>query len=203
MKLSQNFFNEFDYYLTPSEMIEFLYCKRFIYFMKCLGIEQYEEKRYKVQKGREIHGKKEMENKDYLRNKIDVVEKHISVDLYSKEYKIKGKVDEVLTLKDGSLAPLDYKFSEYNDLVFTTSKIQMVMYSIMIAEMYKLQVNKSYLVYCRSNNLVKEIEITEKDIKIVKNDITEYEKVLNGYFPPATKSKAKCVDCCYRNICVR
>jgi hypothetical protein len=55
IKSSQNFFNENQYYITPSEIIEFLYCKRFIYFMKCLGIRQYEEKRYKVQKGREIH----------------------------------------------------------------------------------------------------------------------------------------------------
>ena len=50
-------------------MIEFLYCKRFIYYMKCLGIKQYEDKRYKVEKGRELHRKKENENKDYLRKK--------------------------------------------------------------------------------------------------------------------------------------
>ena len=49
MKSFQNSFNEFNYYITPSDIIEFLYCKRFIYYMKCLGIEQYEEKRYKVQ----------------------------------------------------------------------------------------------------------------------------------------------------------
>ncbi len=70
MKLSQSFFNENQYYITPSEIIEFLYCKRFIYFMKCLGIRQYEEKRYKVQKGREIHEKREKENRDYLRKKL-------------------------------------------------------------------------------------------------------------------------------------
>ena len=93
MKSYQNSFNEFQYYITPSDMIEFLYCKRFIYYMKCLGIKQYEDKRYKVEKGRELHRKKENENKDYLRKKLGVVDKKINIDLYSDKYKIKGKVD--------------------------------------------------------------------------------------------------------------
>ena len=59
MKSSQNSFDEFEYYITPSDMIEFLYCKRFIYYMKGLAIPQFEENRFKVQKGREVHSKKE------------------------------------------------------------------------------------------------------------------------------------------------
>ena len=58
MKSSQSFFNEFDYYITPSELIEFNYCKRFTYYMKCLNVPQFEENRFKVQKGKEIHSKK-------------------------------------------------------------------------------------------------------------------------------------------------
>ena len=107
MKLSQNSFDEFEYYITPSDMIEFLYCRRFIYYMKCLSIPQFEENRFKVQKGREVHEKKESQNKQYLRKKLGVVDKQIDVDLYSKKFKIKGIVDEVVTLEDGSKAPLD------------------------------------------------------------------------------------------------
>ena len=54
MKSSQSFFDEFDYYITPSELIEFNYCKRFTYYMKCLNVPQFEENRFKVQKGKEI-----------------------------------------------------------------------------------------------------------------------------------------------------
>ena len=81
MKLSQNSFDEFEYYITPSDMIEFLYCRRFIYYMKCLSIPQFEENRFKVQKGREVHEKKESQNKQYLRKKLGVVDKQIDVDL--------------------------------------------------------------------------------------------------------------------------
>ena len=98
MKLSQNSFNEYDYYITPSEIIEFLYCRRFTYFMKCLGIRQYEENRYKVQIGREIHERREQQNRDYLRKKIGSCKKEISVNLVSRTLCIRGKVDEVHTL---------------------------------------------------------------------------------------------------------
>ncbi len=203
MKSSQSSFNEFHYYITPSDMIEFQYCKRFIYYMKCLGIQQYEEKRYKVQKGREIHQKKENENKDYLRKKLGVLEKKINVDLFSEEYKIKGKVDEVLTLEDGTMAALDYKFAEFDEVIYSTYKTQMLMYSLMIKEMYEKNVKKGYLIYCRSKNSVKEIDIKEKDIKNLKKSINEYYKIVQGYYPNATKNKARCIDCCYRNICIK
>ena len=203
MKSYQNSFNEFQYYITPSDMIEFFYCKRFIYYMKCLGIKQYEDKRYKVEKGRELHRKKENENKDYLRKKLGVVDKKINIDLYSDKYKIKGKVDEVLIFDDNTMAPLDYKFAEFNDILYSTYKTQMLMYSLMIEELYNCKVNKAYLVYTRSRNMVKEIEINKKDLDKLKKDISEYTKVIEGYYPKGSKSKARCLDCCYRNICIK
>ena len=171
--------------------------------MKCLGIKQYEDKRYKVEKGRELHRKKENENKDYLRKKLGVVDKKINIDLYSDKQKIKGKVDEVLIFDDNTMAPLDYKFAEFNDILYSTYKTQMLMYSLMIEELYNCKVNKAYLVYTRSRNMVKEIEINKKDLDKLKKDISEYTKVIEGYYPKGSKSKARCLDCCYRNICIK
>lgn len=203
MKSYQSSFNEFSYYITPSDIIEFLYCKRFIYYIKCLGIQQYEDKRYKVQKGREIHDKKENENKEYLRKKLGVIKKDINVSLYSEKYKIKGKVDEVLTLEDNTMAALDYKFAEYEEIVYSTYKTQILMYSIMISEMYNVDVKKGYLVYCRSKNFIKEIDIDKNDIKKLEKYIKEYQRVMQGYYPSATRNKSRCIDCCYRNICIK
>ena len=200
MKSYQNSFNEFQYYITPSDMIEFLYCKRFIYYMKCLGIKQYEDKRYKVEKGRELHRKKENENKDYLRKKLGVVDKKINIDLYSDKYKIKGKVDEVLIFDDNTMAPLDYKFAEFNDILYSTYKTQMLMYSLMIEELYNCKVNKAYLVYSPAH--IEEIARGSIEGKL-KKDISEYTKVIEGYYPKGSKSKARCLDCCYRNICIK
>ncbi len=77
--------------ITPSIVIEYLYCPRFIYFMKVLNIAQNEESRYKVTKGREVHRYKELTNIDYLRKQIKVTEKLREQDLYSDRYNIHEK----------------------------------------------------------------------------------------------------------------
>lgn len=203
MKLSQRFFDETQNYITPSELKGFLYCKRFVYFSKALGIEQSTKNRYKVQKGRDVHEQKEMTNKEYLRKNIEVSDKKIAVELFSKEYKLKGIVDEVLTLSDGTMAPLDYKFAVYEDVVYETYKTQLVMYALMISETFEKTVEKGYIVYTRSNNFLKEIDITSDDVEKLKNDIKAYSLVASGYFPNVKKSEAKCLDCCYNNICIK
>lgn len=203
MKSSPNFFNENQYYITPSEVIEFLYCKRFIYFMKCLGIRQYEENRYKVQKGRIIHENREKENREYLRKRLNVVSKEIDVSLVSNTLKTRGKVDEVLTLGDGTMAPLDYKFAEYDDIVYSTYLTQIVMYGLMIEEIYDKLVKRGFIVYCRNGYTVKEIEITNKLKDEVKTILKEFVAVTEGYFPKSTKYKSRCIDCCYKNICIK
>jgi len=62
-------------YVTASVLLEYLFCPRFIYFMNCLCIDQNEDKRYKVRKGREVHEGKLRVNTDYLRRRIGSVGK--------------------------------------------------------------------------------------------------------------------------------
>ena len=57
--------------ITPSEVMEYLYCPRFIYFMLVLQIPQKEEQRYKVQRGRKAHDRKTKINKKYFLFLID------------------------------------------------------------------------------------------------------------------------------------
>jgi CRISPR-associated exonuclease Cas4 len=201
MKLCQNSFSEFEEYVTPSDIIEFLYCPRFTYFIKNLSIRQYEENRFKVQIGREKHLDKKHQTVNQIRKRIGGVSKEQEKYLVSKQYGLKGIVDEVYLLNDGSYAPLDYKFAEYKDKEFETYKTQMALYALVIEDVYKTRVNKFFLVYLRSKNLLKEIEFDDKLRKKCVKHVDDYKKVIRGYFPKATGSKARCIDCCYRNIC--
>ncbi len=54
--------------LTPTDLLEYIWCPRFTWFMNVQHIPQHEETRYKVLKGREIHARRENENKSYLRS---------------------------------------------------------------------------------------------------------------------------------------
>lgn len=189
--------------ITPSEIIEHLFCPRYTYFMNCLNIPQHEELRYKVLKGRELHERREKTNVDYLRKRLGCVNKEISVYVASKKLGVRGIIDEVLYLSDGTLAPLDYKYAEYNDFVFRTHRIQSTVYALLIMENYKKNVSKGFICYTRGNNKIKEIIYTEKDFNFAKEIISEiFDIIMKGYFPKKTSWPNRCIDCCYRNICV-
>jgi len=172
--------------------------------MHCLNIPQHEEKRFKVLMGREVHEKKARLNKEYLRKKIGCVKRENLVYLVSERYHLKGEVDEVLFLKDGMLAPLDYKFTEYKDRLYRTHRIQSILYGLLIMDNYGLEVKKGFLCYIRSKNLIKEIIFSKRDFEKVNEIIREMLFIIqDGYFPKGTSYKVRCVDCCYKNICLK
>lgn len=189
--------------ITPSEVIEHLYCPRFTYFMNCLNIPQHEELRYKVLKGRELHERKEDTNREYLRKRLGCMNKEISVYLASKSLGVRGIIDEVLHLDDGTMAPLDYKYAEYSDFTFDTHKVQSVLYALLIMENYGKAVNRGFICYEKSGHKVKEILYSDKDFCYAKDVVAEiFRVILKGYYPKKTRWQNRCVDCCYRNICV-
>jgi len=189
--------------ITPSEVIEHLYCPRFTYFMNCLNIPQHEELRYKVLKGRELHERREKENRDYIRKRLGCIDKDISVYIASKTIGVRGIIDEVLYLSDGTLAPLDYKYTEYTDYTFDTHKVQSTLYALLIIENYQKSVKKGFICYAKSSNKIKEIIYSEKDFWYAKKIVEEiFNVTLKGYYPKKTRWLNRCIDCCYRNICV-
>lgn len=201
-KISANTITE--RYITASLLMEYLYCPRFIFFIDCLCIPEREEKRKKVLIGRELHKERAKTNIDYLRKRIGCVEKEINVYLSSKDLKIHGEVDEVLTLSDGTMAPLDYKFSEYREFTFRTHRYQSIFYGLLIKENYKKEVKRGFICYTRSKNLLKEIQIKKENFEVLKNYIKEIIKIrFYSFFPKSAKNKMKCIDCAYRNICIK
>jgi len=190
-------------YVTPSEIIEYLYCPRFVYFMNCLGIDQHEEQRYKVLKGREIHQERRATNIDYLRKRLGCVGKDLDGYMSSNNHHLRGKEDDVLYLADGTLAPLDYKYADYRDTIYRTHKYQSALYAILIKETYHKEVLRGFICYVRSKNKVREVCYTENDFATAQEIVNEMLKIMQtGYFPKRTKYQIRCIDCCYRNICV-
>jgi CRISPR-associated exonuclease Cas4 len=188
--------------ITPSQIIEYLFCPRFTYFEYVLCIPQYEERHYKVEKGRNMHALKMIRNKDYIRKKIAATGKH--TDQYLANNMIRGKIDEVLELADGSMAPLDYKYAMYKDRVYDTYKTQLFCYAWLIEENFNKPVKKGFLVYTRSKNKLVEISIEDKDKDRVKQAGSDIINIISqNIFPKATRYKKKCVTCTYRNICIK
>lgn len=188
--------------ITPSDVIQYLYCPRFTYFEYVLAIPQFEEKSYKAMRGRELHDYKQNVNKDYLRKKIGVTEKH--QEQYLTNGFLRGKVDEVLELDDGTAAPLDYKFAKYKDRVFNTYKTQLYCYAWLIEDNFSISVDRGYLVYTRSKNKLVEVPVTTESKEKVRAAAHEIIDIISqNRFPGATRYKKRCRGCTYRNICIK
>ena len=188
--------------ITTSDVIEYLFCPRFVYFIHCLRIPQREGRLIKVQKGRVVHKSKEKTNLGYLRKSYSVSDKLVGVYLNSKKYRIRGVMDEVLFFDDGSASPLDYKFAKYTSKVFRTYKYQSALYGLMIAEHFKRPVYKGYLCYTRSGNKIVEVPFNGKLFQQVCYVVDSVLSVIQKEtVPEPTGSRKRCVDCCYRRIC--
>jgi CRISPR-associated exonuclease Cas4 len=188
--------------LTPSHIIQYLYCPRFTFFEYVLAIPQYEEKNYKVMRGRELHDRKLEQNKEYLRKRIGAVDKHL--DQYLTNDLIRGRIDEVLVLANGTLAPLDYKFAMYDNKIYETYRTQLYCYAWLIEQNFGVRVTRGYLVYVRSKNHLQEVPIAVEDIAAVRSAARQIlEIVQKNIYPSGTKMRKKCEHCTYRNICTQ
>ena len=188
--------------VTPSDIIQYRYCPRFIYFERCLRISQHEETKHKVMAGRHVHDERLEQNKGYLRKRLGVVAK--LEDVYLANDWLRGRVDEVLTLGDGTMAPLDYKFAEWKGWVYETYFVQVLCYAVLIEHAFAKPVTRGYIVYTRSKSRVETVEVGEVGKALVREQAEAIVEITEtGRFPRATKSKRRCEECTYRNICPR
>jgi len=191
-----------EFSLTASYLLEYLFCPRFTYFEKVLCIPEHQEKRFKVQQGRDVHEKVRKMNPGYLRKKLNVVDKKSDVYLSGGSGAFRGIVDEILFLDDGSAAPLDYKYAEYKQRTFRNHRFQLFFYARLIQENFDVPVNRGFVIYTRSKNRLVEIPIREKDFQELDKIIGEVVMVVQKCrYPDPTPYKQRCADCCYANIC--
>ena len=190
-------------FITPSDVMEYLFCPRFVYYMNVLKVDQHEHRRVLVNKGRDIHTLKLVQNKEHLRARVGAIDKYQDVYISSQTHKLVGRVDEVLILDDGTAAPLDYKYAFWQDKLYKTIKTQQVLYAILIEDNFRLPVHRAFVVYIRSKNHLETIIINQamKD-KAMKILDTIFGIINQARYPKATATKTKCADCTYRNLCV-
>lgn len=190
--------------ITITHVLEHLFCPRFTYFEHVLAIPERQEKRWKVQKGREVHLERQKVNKSYLRKKLHVVKREFDVPLASDELRIRGVADEVLTFEDGSMGPFDYKFAKAPRKTYRTQRLQCVLYGMLIEKVFGCEVHRGYLCYTRDNYKIVEVPINSRARSAAMKSVNEVLEIIqSGFLPQPTSQQQRCVDCCYRKICIR
>lgn len=191
-----------DVLLTPSDILEHLFCGRFTYFERHLRLPEFQERREKVRRGRALHAVREATNRAYLRKRLGVKDKHIDVTLASPRHYLRGRLDELLIFDDGTAGPLDYKFARDPGRIYTTLRLQSAIYALLIHQQLGLPVRRGYLVYTRSRNRVVEITYEPEDFRRIGRAVREILDVVQRGTLPRRASPSHCADCCYRFICV-
>src|SRR3954454_4190937 len=159
--------------LTPSDLLEHLFCGRFTYFERHLRLPEFQERREKVVRGRALHAVREATNRAYLRKRLRVTGKRIDVTLTSPRHPLRGRLDEVLFFADGTAGPLDYKFAKDPGRVYTTLRVQSAIYALLIRENFGLPVGRGFVVYTRSRNRVVEVAYGPEDFRHIGRAVKE------------------------------
>jgi CRISPR-associated exonuclease Cas4 len=191
-----------DVLLTPSDLLEHLFCGRFSYFERHLLLPEFQERREKVRQGRALHAVREVTNRAYLRKRLGVIEKRIDVSLVSPRHHLRGRLDEVLFFADGTAGPLDYKFARDPGKVYTTLRIQSAIYALLIHANFGVPVRRGYLVYTRTQNRMVEVIYKPEDFRRIGRAVQEILDVVHRGKLPRRAPANHCLDCCYRFICV-
>lgn len=188
--------------LTPSDVLEHLFCGRFTYFERHLHLPEFQGRREKVRLGRDLHSARETTNRAYLRKRLGVVEKRIDVSLVSERHHLRGRLDEVLFFADGTAGPLDYKFARDPGRVYTTLRVQSAIYALLIHANFGVPVRRGFVVYTRSRNKVAEVTYEVEDFRRIGRVVREFLEVVGQGKLPRRAPATRCADCCYRSICV-
>ena len=186
-------------FVTATDVMKFLYCPRIIYFIYVLKSPQ--AVTFKETKGLEKYQQFKTKSK---RNKIikefPKMKRLYDVTLFSDKLKAVTKTDCILIDENANEAyPIQIKFSKKPIMIYKSQRYQLFFEALLIEEQFGYNVPFGFIKFTLSKDLVK-IDLNNKThVLDVISDLREIISKEN--FPPATKYRKRCVDCCYRKKC--
>lgn len=176
--------------LDVSDVVQFLYCPRKIYFMKIAGFRIIKPK---MEEGK-IEQERAIEKLEKIAEKLGgKLLKNLSLE--SERYGLKGVLDALIVSDE--LLPVDVKLSKFNSVSYAW-KMQMTAYSILVEEMFGRSVKRAYIFL---NGNLREITISPDDKRNLERILDQIWQVIEKEtYPPVTKSK-KCGYCEMQKFC--
>ncbi len=186
-------------YLTATDLMNYSYCPRIIYYVHVLRSPQFTTK--KELKGREKET--EFKNKS-KRTKVvkdyPKLPKQFRVSLVSENFGIKTIADAVMFDSDkGEAYPIQAKYSFKPDKIYKSQRNQLLMEALLIEESLGYRVPFGFIKFLKSGDLTK---VLLNDKMIVLGLFGKIREIIGKEaFPKPTIYKRRCVDCCYGKSC--
>jgi CRISPR-associated exonuclease Cas4 len=188
-------------YLTATDLMNYHYCPRILYFVHTLKKPQFTTK--KEYKGREKEG---IFQSNAKRTKVvktyPKLPKIFKVNLVSENLGIKTIADSIMIDKEKNEAyPIQAKFSFRPRAIYRGQKAQLSMEALLIEDQLGYKVPYGFIKFLRSGDLVK-VNISDKDKLEVMSTFGKIFRIMSSEtLPNRTKYRKRCQDCCFKKIC--
>ncbi|MGM0471878.1 MAG: CRISPR-associated protein Cas4 [Bacillota bacterium] len=184
--------------ITVTDIKQFIYCPRIIYFTYCMPLNI--KQTFKMKHGKDEHRRsKNLSSRRTLqRYGLQKGKEKFEIDLDSQRLGISGKLD-MLVINDQLYTPIELKYSTRRPGL--NHKYQLIAYSLLVEEEYQTTINQG-LIHLIPPKETFTIEITVQLKTEVKQVITQIiELIETERMPDSVAESNKCIDCEYRNFC--
>lgn len=184
--------------LRASDLKQFLYCPRIVYFSYVMPVAK--ATTYKMEVGHEQHAILEnLESRRTLgRYGLDGGVREFGVALHSERYGLTGRLDLLISVGKDRY-PVEFKNSPGGWTLH--HRYQLAAYCLLVEDAYGVAVRTGFL-YVIPQNRVTAIPLTaavRERVRVLLDGIRLMVRLER--MPPATRRRGKCRECEYRNYC--
>lgn len=184
--------------LTVSDVKQFLYCPRIIYYRYVMPVEHHVT--FKMEEGKSEHVRLErLERRRTLRRyRLDEGERRFGVPLSSQRLGISGILD-MLVISPVGRFPVEVKMTTGGPAI--GHKYQLVTYAMLVEDAFRCSVRAGFL-YLIPGAQVVEVPVTDVERRFVRQLLTTMRRLIGaGRLPQVRHGTARCRECEYLRYC--
>ncbi len=186
-------------YLTATDLMNYAYCPRIIYFVHVLKIPQYTT-------SKELQGRKKYETfedehkRRQLVSDLAGLRREYRLHLSSEKHEIHTFADCVLfDDKERMAYPYQVKHGRKPHVLHRGQRLQICMETLLIEEVYDYHVPNGYIRFLVSDEVVR-VDVSKKE-EVLK-EFGEIRTMLTSEVVPVPSPyRRRCADCCYNSLC--
>ncbi len=187
--------------LAVSDITQYFYCPRKVYFMKTLGIkikakpkmdmgkEEHDKEHRRVKERKTVYGFSE---EDVAQVIHDLAVEDINLGLY-------GMVDTTIILKSGEVVPVDVKYSDAENVRINWKK-QLTAYALLLESRSRTIVKRGFIYFPSRHKQIK-IDIPDEAKTVLKQDIQKIKELINNEKMPNVSKGKQCSYCEMKKFC--
>jgi CRISPR-associated exonuclease Cas4 len=187
--------------LAVSDITQYFYCPRKVYFMKTLGIkikakpkmdmgkEEHEKEHRRVKERNTVYGFPEEEIAQVIH---DLAVEDIKIGLY-------GMVDTTIIMKSKEVVPVDVKYTDAQSVRLNWKK-QLIAYAILLDSRFETIVRRGF-VYLPAKHRQIQVDIPDEAKVVLKQDIIKIKALINSEKMPPVSKGNQCGYCEMKKFC--